>query len=581
MGAYLLTRGPSIPSSVSSTTGTSTTSLPSQLTIDEFDPFISVDPGVTIDLAGEEIVANTNLPLIFFDCNCPRYDGYMPVLANSWQRSSDGLTYTFNLRSGIHFSNGNPLNAYVVWYNVYRNMFMNQALDSVYFVYANTTGVTVDDLNSFNNPSNQPNAALLQVMQNPHNSVTVLNETAFEFHLTTPFVGLLPQIAAGPPWNFADPYTVEQHGGVVADQPNAWMAANGTTVSDGPYVMQSYVPDQYVILVANPDYWAQDLTSSERNFMLQAPNIATIVINYKADELTRALDLNNNRAQASVLLYSDIDSVLAGDKNVYIPHTGNTGTLEWLALNTFKFPFNNRLVRQAVVESINVTEIQQLVYHGYIAPLNGPVLHGYFGYDSSIQAPPYNVTDAKRLLAEAGYPNGQGLPQITYIYFNSQAQSVLSEILVNDLSQIGITVVPEGLSSSAAISLFGLPPTDPKAPLILQETWTYWPDFTAYEFVIDADLGVFFDFNNATINDLIYQSNVEQDPTARGHMLSQIVQMTNEQAGFVWLGQDIDTFATGVGNGPIAWNNCLTGMFENTGFIGIDFAAISYTCNPS
>jgi peptide/nickel transport system substrate-binding protein len=565
-----------------STVHFTTTGVPSSLTVDEYTPIVSVDPGTSIDLAGEEVIMNTNLPLIFFNCPCPKYTGYIPVLAKSLPTESpDGMTYTFNLRQGIYFSNGDPLNAYVVWYNFYRNMFMLQALDYVYLVYANTTGVTVGDLNSFNSPQNAPNSTLLSIMENPHLSATVLNSTAIQFHLMIPFVGFLPQVASGPPWNMADPYVVEQHGGVVANEPNAYMAANGTAIGDGPYIMQTYLSNEYAVLVANPHYWAASLPSSESNFMLQLPHIPKIEIDYKPTELTRALDLTNNRAQAAVILYSDLASVLSGDSHISVPHIGLTGTLEWLALNTFKAPFNNTLVRRAVIESINMSQIGQLVSHGYIAPINGPVLNGYFGYNASIKAPSYDVSDAQKLLVEAGYPGGKGLPPITYIYYQSEEASELAAILVNDLSQIGVTLVPEGLSSSAAISIFSLPPTDPKAPLLEGESWTYWPDFTAYEFVIDADLGVFVDFNNATINNLIYASNVELNPTIRAHQLSEIVQMVNQQAAYIWMGQDMDTFATGVGTGPIVWNNCLSGMFENTGFIGVDFAPISYSCSPS
>ncbi len=563
-----------------STTASTSTALPNQLTIDEYTPVVSLDPGTSLDLAGEEVIANTNLPLIFFGCNCPQYNSYIPVLAKSWSSSPDGMTYTFNLRQGIFFSNGDPFNSYVVWYNFYRNIYMLQALDYVYLVYANTTGVTVGDLNSFDNPQNMPNSTLLSVMENPNLSATVLNSTAIQFHLSIPFVGFLPQVASGPPWDFADPYVVEQNGGVVANQPNAYMAANGTAVSLGPYVMQTYVTNEYVELVANPHYWAASLPSNELNFMLDSPHIPTVIINYKGDELTRALDLTSNQAQAAVLLYSDLSSVLPSHPNIYVPHTGLTGTLEWIALNTYKFPFNETLVRQAVVEAVNITQIEQLVYHGYSSPINGPVLQGMFGYNASVKTLPYNVTDAKRLLAEAGFPNGNGLPTLTYVYYQGEGAQELANILINDLGQIGINMVPEGLSTGAGIAVFGLPPTDPKAPLMDALSWTYWPDFTAYEFVVDAQLGVYLDFNNTAINQLVDQSNVQTNQTLRAQELSQLVQLANQQAGFIWLGQDVDTFATGVGAGPIAWNTCLSGMFENTGFIGVDFATVQYTCSP-
>ena len=60
-----------------------------------------------------------------------------------------------------------------------------------------------------------------------------------------------------------------------------------------------------------------------------------------------------------------------------------------------------------------------------------------------------------------------------------------------------------------------------------------------------------------------------------------MVQMVNQQAAYIWMGQDMDTFATGADTGPIVWNKCLSGMFANTGFIGVGFTPISYSCNSS
>ena len=127
--------------------------------------------------------------------------------------------------------------------------------------------------------------------QNPNNIVTVDNATAVTFHLTNPFVAFTKVIDTDP-WVFVDPFVVSSHGGVVKNIPNSWMAVNGSSVGDGPYVAQTFLVNQYTILVANPHYWAQNITS---NLILEPAHIQTITINYKTDELTRSLDLESNK----------------------------------------------------------------------------------------------------------------------------------------------------------------------------------------------------------------------------------------------------------------------------------------------
>ena len=200
--------------------------------IDEPNNPDTLDPSSAFSSNGVEVVMDTNLPLMFFAKGS--YSQYIPVLAQSWNESSNGMTYTFVLRQDVHYSNGDPFNAYVVWYNVYRGLQTNAAVDFIFALCLNSSGVTAGDLNSFDNAQNLPagNSTLLQIMQNPSNSVTVLNASVVQFHLTyafTPFLGLV----VGPPYEFIDPYVVGQHGGVIVNTPNPWMSVNGSTVGDG------------------------------------------------------------------------------------------------------------------------------------------------------------------------------------------------------------------------------------------------------------------------------------------------------------------------------------------------------------
>ncbi len=570
-------------SSASSSTGTS--SGGQEFIVDEPGSPDSVDVGVAISGEGEEICSNTYLPLLFFN-QTGGYSVFVPVLAKSWTESANGTSYIFNLRSDVHYSNGDPFNAYVAWYNIYRNLYLNQAIDSPLYLVFKTTGVSIGDVNSLNNPQNSPgsNTTLLNIMQNSSNAVTVLNSTAVEFHLTNPFVSFLQVMPAGNPWNFADPYVIQQHGGVVANTPNSWMSVNGSNIGDGPYVVQTYIPNQYTLLVANPNYWAQNITDG--NFMTHVARYSKVLINYKTDELTRELDVESNKAQASVIALSSITNVLKTGTNLYVPNFGTGGTMEWLQLDTEKAPLNNSLVRQAIVAAVNLTEIRQTVFQGYNTPVVGPNLNGFFGYNNSITPPPYNLTLAKALLVKAGYPNGQGLPPISFAYPTGTAYiAEMAQILVSNLAQIGITIQPQSMSVasfiSATLSCCG---NSTSFPDIAADSWSYWPDFSGYEFLVDQQLGAFFYLNNQTIHNLIIKSNSELNSTLRAQELSQITIDVQQNAATIWLGQDNDLPTTGNGVGPTVFNKCITGdpnMWQNPSywvFVGLDFNQMYSTC---
>ena len=541
--------------------------------MDEASAPTTGDPAAAIDNNGLEVAQNTQLPLTF--CANPACTTLLPVLATSWNESANGLTYTFVLRSGVYYSNGDPFNAYVVWYNIYRDLIINQAADFIFYIYFNSSGVTPGDVNSFDNAQNTPgsNTTLLSIMQNSSNSVTVLNSTAVQFHLTNPFVAFLQSIDTAP-WVFVDPYVVQQNGGVVSNLPNTWMSVNGTTVGDAPYITKTYVVNQYLELIANPHYWGQNMTN---NLVLEPAKIPTVLIQYKTDELTRTEDLETGKVQGAIVSFNDISSVVSACKACYIPNTGTSGSIEWINIDSLKGPTNNTLVRQAMIEAINVTQIQASVYDGYAIPVVGPMPSIFNYYNSSIKNLPYNVTNAKLLMTKAGYPNGQNFPTINLLYYQSAYAALVAEIVKSDLAQIGINLQTQELTASALIGLQATPGQNSTAPYMVMINWTYYPDFSAYEFIVDSSLGVFGNFHNQTILNEILESNTQLNTTLRAQEISQITSELVQQAGFIWLGQDLDLFDTGAGFGPTMWNTCVSGLWYNTAFNGVDFNNVTIT----
>jgi peptide/nickel transport system substrate-binding protein len=502
------------------------------------------------------------------------------VLANSWNESSDGKTYTFLLRNDVQYSNGDPFNAYVVWYNIYSSMLMAQGGSFIYYIYFNASGVSVGDVNSLNNPQNTPtNSTLLSIMHNSNNSVTVINATEVQFHLQQSFAPFLKFVGTSP-WNFVDPYVVQQHGGVVANTANPYMNANGSAVGDGPFVVQTWVQNQFAILVSNPNYWAKNITNFGASArFLQVPPIKKIIINYKTDELTRSLDLENGKAQGATISFNDINGVLKASSQIYIPNTGLSGTLEYITLDSEKAPTNNTLVRRAIIAAVNTSQIQQSVYENYTVPFVGPVPKGVPYYNNSIPAPAYNLTLAKSLMVQAGYPDGQGFPAVSFVYPQSEYLTLVAQILVQDLSKIGITVKPQQVTISVFNSLeFSTPGNSTAAPDLAWGSFAFIPDFSGYEYIVDSNLQLEFFLNNQTVNHLVDKSNAELNPQLRAHDLTQITYAVQQNAVFIWLGQGVDDYDTGAGVGPTIWSKCVTGFWYNFGFNGVPFNALSLTC---
>lgn len=110
--------------------------------------------------------------------------------------------------------------------------------------------------------------------------------------------------------------------------------------------------------------------------------------------------------------------------------------------------------------------------------------------------------------------------------------------------------------------------------------WTLYPDFVGYEDIVDANFGVYGNMHNDTIYNLILKSNTELDPQARAQEISQITRDVQQSASIIWLGQDVDLYDTGGGVGPVIFNKCLSGLWYNTNFNGVDFNSVYYACAP-
>jgi ABC-type transport system substrate-binding protein len=282
---------------------------------------------------------------------------------------------------------------------------MEQAASFFYTYYLNMTGVTADDLNQLNSPTNTPPDSLIPVITDPSHAITVPDPYTVQFHLGGPFPDLTAWLSRSV---IVDPRAVELHGGVQAGQPNSWVALN--PIGTGPFMLESFVQGSSAVLVPNPNYWG-----GPGHGVFPKPKLSKVVIRFVPAETTRELDITSGSMQVAAIDMDRLPSV-TGSPGLVLPDIGVSLTWSYLLLNPHLPPMDNILVREAIVHAINGEQINQTVYHGLLHPSLGVVPYPLLGHVTDLTQYSYDPDLSKSLLAQAGYPDGRGLPPITFVY---------------------------------------------------------------------------------------------------------------------------------------------------------------------
>ncbi|MDA8346079.1 MAG: ABC transporter substrate-binding protein [Thermaerobacter sp.] len=341
--------------------------------------------------------------------------GLHPGLA-TWTASSDGKTYTFTLKKGIKFSNGDPVTAQDVIYSLNRvtRGDANSSGAAPYgFAYSDIVGY-----NAWFNKGNPPPAGMSGM-----SGLTSPAPGVVQIQLTTPqafFLNELALMSAA----IVDPKVVQEYG------QNYQLHAVGT----GPYMLKSWNQGHQMILVANPHSWRG------------SPKVQKVIID---ENVNPDLALLRYQQGTYDFLWGPLPSEVYAKiissptlKKQYsnVPENG----VVYLAFNTTKAPFNNVYMRQAVNYAINKQLLIKDITNGRAVMQTQPLPPGIPGYDSSITNPyPYNQALAKSLLQKAGY-NGQ---PITFIYPSNTTDHIrTAEMIQTDLKAIGLNVSIQGTS---------------------------------------------------------------------------------------------------------------------------------------
>jgi ABC-type transport system substrate-binding protein len=447
------------------------------LVVDQSEIPDSLDPGETFSTPGWAAVQQVYQGLVNY-ANGSSTE-FMGVLAKNWTESPNGLHWTFTLRPGVHFSNGDPYNAYVQWYSFYRSLLLESGpefiLEQNFFstnfnasapldYSSNSTNVTnanatlVDDLNSWN--FDDLTSGEIGLMETPNQSFQVINATTIELNVGYGYLGdhaydyLLASISA--PNSYAvDPKVVQAHGGLVEGEPNGYLA--NAMVGTGPFALTFYdgLPGGGYQLSPNPDYWGVAAAAAQpwNNLIQPANTTFDVIFQDSVDITTNDLALGYAASASFAYIGPATVHLLQGKSCLIVQPLptiyGSTSGSWWIYLNQTVYPFNNLSVREAIAHAIDYEQIIQVAFGGYAEQWVGPVPPAYPDYNPANLTPyAYNLTLARAEIADSPCAaDACAGDTIKYAYLDTGIDwAVTAQFLENDLAAIGLSIDPVPIS---------------------------------------------------------------------------------------------------------------------------------------
>lgn len=437
------------------------------------DPSFLKEPATLVDnLFDTLVLRDANMKLI-------------PGLATEW-KALDDSTWQFTLRQGVKFTDGEPVNAQAVKFS------LDRILD----------------------PANHaPTISYIRTIK----SVEVSGEYQVKIHTNGPDPLLPTRMSRYPTYIVPPAYVSKVGAAEFARRP----------VGSGAYTLSAFVPDEKVVMQANPDYWRG------------RPSIDTVTWRPIPEATARVTALLTGEAQLVDGVPADLVPALKNKPGIHLEQVKNGGLTIYLGLKNDQPPLNDVRVRQALSLALNREAYTRDLLHGFGTPtgtMAGPKDFGYL----AIPAPTQDVAKAKALLAAAGYANGFSIKfQAPRRYI---ASADVAQAIVQDLAAIGVKAQLEVPEWSVYTQQVAAQKQAPIYMLAWGSTQTLDADAALYPILHSGE--PYSTVSSPQLDTLLNSSRLQVDPAKREKILQQIQQVVAQQQPLIPLYKEDALYAS-------------------------------------
>lgn len=342
-----------------------------------------LDPALVDDGESSKIIVNIYEGLLKY---APDSTAVEPSLAESWEISPDGLSYTFKLRKGVKFHDGTDFNAEAVKFNIDRQIPPLVTEDMSYgpFVYG-----SVKD-------------------------VKVIDDSTVQINLTQKNTAFLANLAMSLAAPIVSPKALKDGNNSVMEAP----------VGTGPYKFVKWNKAENVVLVRNEDYWGEKAI------------IKNVIFRFISDNSARVLALSNGEVD----MIDGIDATVVGEvtKGGSKLFEAAGMNINYMAYNTTTPMFKDQAARVAVSQAINVDELVKSLYQGYSEKATTILPTFVPGYDKTVEQIGYDEAAAKAGIAKAGIKKIHMIAYTNPRPYNAATGVALATAIQGYLQKVGV-----------------------------------------------------------------------------------------------------------------------------------------------
>ena len=321
----------------------------------------------------------------------PRTAKAVPGVAESWSLSNNDTVITFRLRQDAVWSDGTPITA-----QTFVDSWLHHLNPDTASEYAYLIGMIVKGADEYNIGEGRPQDVAIRAVDNRNFEVTMLGPAAYALDLIAHYA-----------FNPLPMHVIQRLG-------SAWTRP-GNFVGNGPFVLQEHIPNSRIVVVPNDRYWNK-------------ANVYLTKITFDATEDDNTIYqayINGEADWSTAIPLTRIDEIkLRAD----FQSSPQFATYYFLINNQDHAPLRDARVRKALSMAINRQEIVDNILRGGQIPATA-LVPPMAGYDPT-PGNGFNLEEARRLLADAGYPNGAGLPAFEIVYNSGvEGHRIISEYL--------------------------------------------------------------------------------------------------------------------------------------------------------